>query len=131
MASIESPIEALCSIFIAVLDDRPVILAQVEAIVRVMGCACDNDWSMGISWEEANAGECVMVQTALFGQNVTEEMFNAADANGDGEIDGTEAATVIEEMMGQQAAGRSGLRKRSRKLRRRKLSKKSCKNCRN
>lgn len=79
---------------------------HVEAIVRVMGCACDNDWSMGISWNETNAEECVMVQTALFGQSMTQDMFNAADANGDGEIDGVEAATVIEGMIGPNA-GRS------------------------
>ena len=34
----------------------------IEAGVRVLGCACDSDESMSLSWEEVSTEECVFVQ---------------------------------------------------------------------
>lgn len=62
----------------------------------MLGCSCDNDWSMGISWEEFNTGACTWVQTQIFGSTMTHDMFDAMDTDQDGEINGHEAATAIE-----------------------------------
>merc|ERR1719431_1361323 len=56
----------------------------IEAGVRVVGCACDNDESMSLSWEEVSTKECMFVQNWVFGENLDEEAFNEIDANGDG-----------------------------------------------
>ena len=34
----------------------------IEAGVRVLGCACDSDESMSLTWEEVSTDECVFVQ---------------------------------------------------------------------
>ena len=31
---------------------------HVEAAVRVIGCACDNDGNMALSWEEVSSEHC-------------------------------------------------------------------------
>ena len=41
----------------------------VHAAVHVLGCACDNDMSMSVDSEEANADECQAVQEWAFGQS--------------------------------------------------------------
>ena len=41
----------------------------VQAAVHVLGCACDNDGSMSVDFEEANADECQAVQEWAFGQS--------------------------------------------------------------
>ena len=41
----------------------------VQAAVHVLGCACDNDMSMSVDSEEANADECQAVQEWAFGQS--------------------------------------------------------------
>ena len=38
------------------------LTAYIEAGVRVLGCACDSDESMSLSWEEVSTEECVFVQ---------------------------------------------------------------------
>merc|ERR1712212_1473998 len=55
----------------------------IEAGVRVVGCACDNDGSMSLSWEEVSTEECMFVQNWIFGQNMEEDTFNFIDENGD------------------------------------------------
>jgi len=69
---------------------------HVEAAVRVIGCACDNDGNMALSWEEVSSEQCVAVQNWVFGQNIDEEGFNMVDADGNGEMDGQEAADALE-----------------------------------
>merc|ERR1711935_1236335 len=69
----------------------------VEAGVRVLGCACDNDGSMSLSWEEVSTEECMFVQNWVFGENLDEETFNEIDANGDGNMDGDEFAEALED----------------------------------
>ena len=38
------------------------LTAYIEAGVRVLGCACDSDESMSLSWEEVSTEKCVFVQ---------------------------------------------------------------------
>jgi len=59
----------------------------VEAITRIIMCACDDDGSGAISHEEATSDVCF----AIHQEEVPEEDFDAADTNGDGEIDFDEA----------------------------------------
>merc|ERR1711860_108090 len=70
--------------------------ASVEAQVRLIGCACDNDGDYMLSLEEVNDDKCVLVQNWLFGNNLDEEAFEFVDANNDGFIDGDEAAGAME-----------------------------------
>merc|ERR1711993_174785 len=70
--------------------------ASVEAQVRLIGCACDNDGDYMLSLEEVNDDKCVLVQNCLFGNNLDEEAFEFVDANNDGFIDGDEAAGAME-----------------------------------
>merc|ERR1711860_431700 len=70
--------------------------ASVEAQVRLIGCACDNDGDYMLSLEEVNDDKCVLVQNWLFGNNLDEEVFEFVDANNDGFIDGDEAAGAME-----------------------------------
>ena len=60
---------------------------DVEAITRIIMCACDDDGSGAISHEEATSDVCF----AIHQEEVPEEDFDAADTNGDGEIDFDEA----------------------------------------
>merc|ERR1712223_1295848 len=71
--------------------------AFIEAGVRVLGCACDNDGSMSLSWEEVSTKECMFVQNMLFGQNLDENIFNQIDTSGDGNVDGEEFADALED----------------------------------
>merc|ERR1712020_603946 len=70
--------------------------AGIEAKVRLIGCACDNDGDYMLSLEEVNDDKCVIVQNWLFGNNLDEEAFEFVDANNDGLIDGDEAAGAME-----------------------------------
>merc|ERR1712020_84911 len=70
--------------------------AGIEAKVRLIGCACDNDGDYMLSLEEVNDDKCVIVQNWLFGSNLDEEAFEFVDANNDGLIDGDEAAGAME-----------------------------------
>merc|ERR1711976_695513 len=36
--------------------------ASVEAAVRIIGCACDNDWDQMLSMDEVNSDQCIFVQ---------------------------------------------------------------------
>ena len=62
-----------------------------------MGCSCDSDGSMSLSWEEVSTKECMFVQNMLFGQNLDENIFNEIDTSGDGNVDGEEFADALEE----------------------------------
>ena len=68
----------------------------MEAAVRVIGCACDSDGNMALSWEEVSSEQCVAVQNWVFGQSIDEEGFNMVDSDGNGEVDGQEAADAFE-----------------------------------
>merc|ERR1712062_419936 len=70
--------------------------AGIEAKVRLIGCACDNDGDYMLSLEEVNDDNCVIVQNWLFGSNLDEEAFEFVDANNDGLINGDEAAGAME-----------------------------------
>ena len=74
-----------------------IYLAFIEAGVRVLGCACDNDGSMSLSWEEVSTKECMFVQNMLFGQNLDENIFNQIDTSGDGNVDGEEFADALKD----------------------------------
>ena len=76
-------------------------LVFVEAGVRVLGCACDNDGSKSLSWKEVSTEECVIVQNWIFGQNMDEDTFNLIDVNGDGNVDGNELADALEYFFGE------------------------------
>ena len=68
----------------------------VEAGIRVLGCACDNDVSMSLSWDEVSTEHCEFVQNLLFGQNLDEDKFNEIDADGSGNLEGCEVSTALE-----------------------------------
>ena len=70
---------------------------HVEGAVRVLGCSCDNDGSMTLSWDEVSDEICVHVQQWIFeGCSMDEEGFSMVDSDGNGEIDGEEAAAALE-----------------------------------
>merc|ERR1711862_8288 len=70
---------------------------HVEAAVRVLGCSCDYDGSMSLSWEEISDDMCQAVQAWIFdGHTMCEEGFSMVDFNGNGEIEGEEAAAALE-----------------------------------
>merc|ERR1712127_64899 len=69
----------------------------IEAGVRVLGCACDSDESMSLSWEEVSTEECVFVQDRVFEEHLDENAFDMVDANGDGFLQGCEVAVALED----------------------------------
>ena len=72
------------------------LLVHVEAMVRVLGCVCDNNGNYALDFDEFNSEVCVDVQHWMFGGTLDEEGFEAADQDSNGEIDGHEAADAIE-----------------------------------
>jgi hypothetical protein len=69
---------------------------SVEAQIHLVGCACDNDGSDGVSMDELKGELCSVVVEHLFhGEQMPEDqmqdIFNLMDTNGDGQIDGNEA----------------------------------------
>ena len=71
--------------------------AHIEAAVRIVGCVCDANGSMTLDWEEMNGEDCLALQNWMFnGHTMDQEHFDMVDANGDGEIDGDEAAAAAE-----------------------------------
>ena len=74
------------------------ISAHVEAAVRVIGCVCDMNGSWTLDWEEINGEDCLELQEWMFdGEHMDEQGFQYVDANDDGEIDGDEAASALEQ----------------------------------
>merc|ERR1711971_110851 len=73
----------------------------VQAAVHVLGCACDNDMSMSVDAEEANADECRAVQEWAFGQSFLGEYFDMIDQDTNGEIDEQEATFAINYIFGE------------------------------
>ena len=74
------------------------ITAHVEAAVRVIGCVCDMNESWTLDWEEINGEDCIELQEWMFdGEHMDEQGFQYVDANDDGEIDGDEAASALEQ----------------------------------
>lgn len=69
---------------------------HVDAMVRVLGCVCDNNGNYALDFDEFNSEVCVDVQNWMFGGTLDEEGFEAADQDSNGEIDGHEAADAIE-----------------------------------
>ena len=65
-------------------------------MVRVLGCVCDNDGNMALSFEEFNSEVCIDVQNWLFGETLDEKGFETVDQDKNGEIDGFEAADALE-----------------------------------
>merc|ERR1712020_339077 len=70
---------------------------HVEAMVRVLGCSCDNNGNQALDFEEFNSEVCIDLQNFLFGDHLDQDTFDAIDADGNGEVDGHEAAAAIEE----------------------------------
>merc|ERR1712156_924712 len=68
----------------------------VEAAIKVLGCACDNDESMSLSWDEVSTEHCEFVQNLIFGKNLDEDKFNEIDADGSGNLEGCEVSTALE-----------------------------------
>ena len=69
----------------------------VEAVVRILGCACDANGSMSLSLDEVVDGQCGDFQNWAFGETVIDEShFALADQNGDGEIDAMEGAAAVQ-----------------------------------
>merc|ERR1719189_3439354 len=71
----------------------------IEAGIRVLGCACDNDGSMSLSWEEVSSDHCEFVQNWVFGENLDEGTFNEIDADGSGNLEGCEISLALEEYL--------------------------------
>jgi hypothetical protein len=77
-----------------------------EAGVRVLGCACDTDGSMTVSFDEANAEECLHVQHRMTeskedgyeGHDFLGPYFDETDKDGNGEIDHQEATELMYRM---------------------------------
>jgi len=69
----------------------------IEAGVRVLGCACDSDESMSLTWEEVSTEECVFVQNWVFEEHLDENAFDMVDADGDGFLQGCEVALALED----------------------------------
>merc|ERR1711994_613139 len=69
---------------------------HIKAMVRILGCVCDNDGNMALSFEEFNSEVCIDVQKWLFGETLDEKGFETVDQDQNGEIDGFEAADALE-----------------------------------
>jgi len=71
----------------------------IEAGVRVLGCACDTDFTYTVSLDEANAEQCVGVQQWMTighdGQDFLGPYFDKIDQDGNGEIDHQEATNAF------------------------------------
>merc|ERR1712018_871040 len=65
---------------------------HAEAMIHLVMCACDEDFSGGISHDELNTDVCM----AITQYEVPEEDFAHCDANGDGEITLDEALAALE-----------------------------------
>jgi hypothetical protein len=65
---------------------------DAEGMVHIVMCACDEDFSGGISHDELNSDVCM----AITQYEVPEEDFAHCDANGDGEITLDEALAALE-----------------------------------
>ena len=74
------------------------LLAHVEAVVRVMGCVCDQDGSWTLDMDEISSPDCQDLQNFIFGDTCDEECFHSID--GDGHIDGHELAYALEKYWG-------------------------------
>jgi len=72
--------------------------AHVEAVVRVMGCVCDQDGSWTLDMDEISSPDCQDLQNFIFGDTCDEECFHSID--GDGHIDGHELAYALEKYWG-------------------------------
>ena len=67
-------------------------MSEAEGMVHLVMCACDEDFSGGISHDELNSDVCM----AITQYEVPEEDFAHCDANGDGEITLDEALAALE-----------------------------------
>merc|ERR1739848_957663 len=76
--------------------------AHVEAVVRVMGCVCDQDGSWTLDMDEISSPDCQDLQNFIFGDTCDEECFHSID--GDGHIDGHELAYALEKYWGIESA---------------------------
>lgn len=65
---------------------------DAEGMVHVVMCACDEDFSGGISHEELTSDVCM----AITQYEVPKEDFDQCDTNGDGEVDLNEALAALE-----------------------------------
>ena len=62
-----------------------------------MGCVCDTDASWSLDMQELSSPDCQDVQRFIFGGVADQNIFDHIDSNQDGEIDGNELATAIED----------------------------------
>merc|ERR1711881_132221 len=65
---------------------------EAKAMVHIIMCACDDDFSGGIGHDELNSDVCM----AITQYEVPEEDFAHCDTNGDGEITLDEALAALE-----------------------------------
>merc|ERR1712038_2252560 len=65
---------------------------EAKAMVHIVMCACDDDFSGGISHEELSSDVCM----AITQYEVPQEDFDHCDTNGDGEVDLNEALAALE-----------------------------------
>ena len=62
-----------------------------------MGCVCDTDASLSLDMQELSSPDCQDAQMFIFGGTADQNIFDHIDSNQDGEIDGKELATAIED----------------------------------
>ena len=74
-------------------------------MLHVVMCACDDDFSGGISHEELTSDVCM----AIIQFEVPKEAFDHCDTNGDGEIDLNEALAALEKHKNEPAGRALGL----------------------
>ena len=77
----------------------------IEAGVRVLGCACDDNGNMSLSWEEVSTEKCIFVQDWVFGEHLDENAFDMVDADGSGTLEGCEVAQALEEYFEDELSG--------------------------
>ena len=77
----------------------------IEAGVRVLGCACDDNGNMSLSWEEVSTEKCIFVQDWVFGEHLDENAFDMVDADGSGSLEGCEVAQALEEYYEDELSG--------------------------
>merc|ERR1712109_245723 len=75
---------------------------EAKAMVHIIMCACDDDFSGGIGHDELNSDVCL----AITQYEVSQEDFGQCDTNDDGEIDLDEALAAIEKYQNE-SAGRA------------------------